>query len=354
MGNRAVPAETVRIALIGAGSIGRKHMAALARSGAARLAAIVDPSVPARALALALGLPHFDTTEAMLAADIADGAILATPTPLHFSGAMACIAARLPVLVEKPVTATPQDAWGVARAAEAAGVPVLVGHHRRHNPLIARAREIVQGGGIGRVIAVHATTWFFKPDAYFAPEWRRAPGAGPILTNLIHDVDLMRWIVGEVVAVQALASQTARGFGNEDTAAATLRFANGALCTVDVSDAAVSPWSWEMTSGENPDYPRTDEGCYRIAGSTGALDLPSLTRWRHAGAPDWFQPIQSDREAVSPADPLDRQIDHFAAVIRGEVAPLVGVRDAARSLAVVDAIARAAQSGATEYPEQDA
>ncbi len=339
--------DKVAIAVVGAGAIGRKHIAALAQSGVARLVALVDPSVSARALAAQMGVAAFATLDALLAAGVADAAILATPTPAHFPGAMACVAAGLPVLVEKPVTVTPAEAAVLAAAAAQSGVPVLVGHHRRHNPLMQRAREIVQRGDIGRIVALHTTTWFLKPDDYFLHDWRRAPGAGPMLTNLIHDVDLMRWIVGDVVSVQATASSAVRGFATEDTAVAILRFANGALGTMSVSDAAVSPWSWELTSGENPDYPVTGQSCYMISGTQGALDLPRLTWWSYAGAAGWHAPLQAQREPVSAADPLARQIDHFAAVVRGTAAPIITVADAARSLTVVDAIARAAQTGAT-------
>ena len=339
--------DKVKIAVAGAGRIGRRHIAILADNPRARLAAIVDPSDEAQALAARLGVRAFSSIEAMIEAHIADAVIVATPTQAHLSGALSCIEADLPSLVEKPVTTTPQEAAVLAAAAEKSGVPVLVGHHRRHNPLMARAREIVQSGGIGRVVALHATTWFLKPDDYFEPEWRRAPGAGPILTNLIHDVDLTRWIVGEIAAVQAVSSRAARGFPIEDTAAATLRFANGAIGTVTVSDAAVSPWSWEMTSRENADYPFTGQSCYMIAGSEGALDLPALRRWHYEGRAGWFEPLSASLESAETADPLVRQIEHFAAVARGEAEPLVTIADAARSLTVVGAIARAARTGQT-------
>jgi len=339
------------IAVVGAGAIGRKHVAALAQSRTARLAALVDPSPAAAALAAEHGVP--------LGADLADlgdvaGVILATPTALHLAQALYCIGRGWPVLVEKPVAATAAEGVQMAAAADAAGVPVLVGHHRRHNPRIAAARAALQSGAVGRVIAVQASVLLCKPDDYFGPGWRRKPGAGPVLTNLIHEIDTMRHLLGEVASVQAVTSNAVRGFAVEDSAVALLRFASGALATVTVSDAAAAPWSWELTAEENPDYPPTGQSCLLISGTEGALELPNLRLWRHAKGPrGWFTPLLSQDLAVEDTDPLTRQIDHFAAVIAG-AEPLVSAADAARSVAVVDAILRAAKTGHSETPHQGA
>ncbi|MFN3647290.1 MAG: Gfo/Idh/MocA family protein [Gemmobacter sp.] len=342
----------VAIAVVGAGAIGRKHIAALAASGAARLAAVVDPAPEAAALAAGAGVPHLPGLGALATADggAVEGVILATPTALHLPQALECIARGWPVLVEKPVAATAAEAAELADAAAAAGVPVLVGHHRRHNPRIAAARALLAQGGLGRVVAVQASVLLCRPDDYFRPDWRRAPGAGPLLTNLIHEIDTLRHLLGEVTAVQAAASNAIRGFAVEDSAAILLHFASGALGTVAVSDAAAAPRSWELTAGENPDYPGVaGEGCIAISGTLGALDLPGLRLWRHAGGPrGWFTPMQAETLPVTDADPLLHQIDHFAAVIRGRAAPLVDAADAGRSVAGVDAILRATRMGLRE------
>ncbi|MFN4155629.1 MAG: Gfo/Idh/MocA family protein [Paracoccaceae bacterium] len=340
----------VAIAVAGAGLIGRKHIAALEKSSVARLAAIVDPSPGVADLARALGVPHLGTL-----ADLGgvDGVILATPTALHLPQALDCVARGWPVLVEKPVAVTAADGLTLARAADAAGVPVLVGHHRRHNPRIAAAHEVLQAGRLGRVISVQASVLLCKPDEYFAPDWRRAPGAGPLRTNLIHEIDTLRHLLGEVLAVQAVTSNAVRGFVVEDTAVALLHFASGALGTVTVSDATAAPWSWELTAAENPDFPPTGQNCLMIAGSHASLEVPGLRLWHHGAGPrSWLAPMQSEVLPVTDADPLIRQIDHFAAVIRGEAAPLVDARDATRSVAVVDAILRAALSTQREVIDE--
>ena len=115
-------------------------------------------------------------------------------------------------------------------------------------------------------------------DDYFDVAWRREPGGGPILINLIHDIDNLRFIAGEIAAVQAVTSSARRGFAVEDTAAALLRFRDGALGTVVLSDTVAAPWSWELTAGERTSYsyPQTGQDCYLFAGTNGALAVPSL------------------------------------------------------------------------------
>ena len=77
-------------------------------------------------------------------------------------------------------------------------------------------------------------------------------GAGPVLVNLIHDIDLLRFLCGPITSVRALMSNAVRRNPVEETAGILLGFASGAIGTVTVSDAVPAPWSWELTAGENP------------------------------------------------------------------------------------------------------
>ncbi len=345
----------IRIAVVGAGLIGQRHAAALLQAAGVTLDCIVEPGTGGAACADAAGVPCFAALDAVLGGRGPDGIVLATPTALHEEQGLACVAAGVPVLIEKPVCVTTAQAQRLVSAADLAGVPLLVGHHRRHNGLVARAKEMIDGGAIGSVRAVHGTCWFYKPDAYFdAAPWRTEPGAGPISVNLVHDVDLMRHLCGEVIRVQATAAAARRGYANEDVAAAVLTFANGAIGTLTVSDAIAAPWSWEMTARENPAYPPTGENFMTIGGSEGSLSLPDLTLWRHEGPQSWWSPMSATRAPVDArADPLVTQMTHFGAVIRGETAPLVSGAEGLATLAVIEAIAQAASTGTAQVPVTD-
>jgi predicted dehydrogenase len=336
------------LAVVGAGLVGRRHLDAIALAAGVRLSAIVDPAPAARTEAEARGVAHFTTLDEMLASARPDGVILATPNALHEDQALACIAARLPVLVEKPLATGLGAADRIVSAARAAGVPLATGHHRRHNPLIRAAKARIEVGEIGQIVAVQAQCWLYKPDDYFSTDWRRQPGAGPVFINLIHDIDLMRHLAGEIVSVQAMESSARRGHAVEDTAVVLLRFAGGALGTVTVSDTIVAPWSWELTAGENPAYPQTPESCYQIGGSEGSLSLPDGARWHHEGAKSWWRPISATRAPRAGEDPLVAQARQFGAVVRGEEAPLVSGQDGRMALAVIEAVKRATTSGREE------
>jgi predicted dehydrogenase len=346
--------EPIRLAIAGLGLVGKRHADAIRQVEGVDLAAVIDLAGEAKQFAGEQGIACYGNLAEIFAADRPDGIILSTPTLLHAGQGLECIAQKCPVLIEKPLAATVSEAEQIATAGSRANVPVLVGHHRRHNPIIQKAKEIIGSGAIGQIRTVQATCWFYKPDSYFeeAP-WRTQKGAGPISVNLVHDVDLIRHLCGEIVSVQAQAAPSSRGYENEEAAAAVVRFASGAVGTISVADGVVSPWSWELTAREYPVYPATSESCYMLGGTEGALSIPDLKVWRHAGAPDWWSPISATNSPLAAADPLVNQIAHFARVIRDGEAPLVSGAEGLKTMRVVGAIQEAAESGETVHIMQE-
>nr|WP_041757352.1 Gfo/Idh/MocA family oxidoreductase [Bradyrhizobium sp. ORS 278] len=338
----------VRLAVAGAGLIGRRHIEQIDACPEAVLTAIIDPAPAANELAQARGVRCYSSLDALPAEHRPDGVVIATPNQLHVANGMACLAAGLPALIEKPLADDVAAAQTLVEAFERAGVPLLTGHHRRHNPMIQRAKAEIDTGRLGRIVAIHGVFWLIKPHDYFAPAWRREAGAGPVLINLSHDIDLLRYLCGDIVAVQAAQSNQVRGHAVEDTAAMILHFESGALGTFSVSDTVQAPWSYEFTSGENPAYSRTQESCYQIGGTKGSLAIPQLDLWHHPDAASWWAPIARERLSYDMQEPLARQIGNFCAVIRGTAAPVVSGREGLNTLRVIAAIKRAAASGARE------
>lgn len=337
--------QPVRLLLIGAGVIGRTHIDRIGRDPHLALAGIAEPSAAGKALAEQLGVPWAASHLELLDRTQAQGAIVATPNASHVGMAIDCLERGVAALVENPVADTVAEALALVQAQQRTGVPVLVGHHRRHNPINSRARSIVQNGRLGRVVTANVMCTVLKPDAYFDAAWRRQPGGGPVLINLIHEIDMLRFLCGEITEVQALSSNAVRGFAVEDTAAAVLRFASGALGTVVLSDAAASPWCWDFCAAEQDQYPRQDVQSHFIAGTHGSLSLPDLALWNYRGERSWHAEMTLEKTFVHKADAYSRQLQHFAAVIEGREAPLCSAVDGLRTLQATLAVAEAARSG---------
>jgi len=341
----------VNIAVAGAGVIGHAHIAVMAHNPKCRLSAIADPSEAAQALAQEHGVPWFATLDALLAAASPDGVILATPNALHVPQALQCIAAGVPVLVEKPIAHTVADAQKLVQATQVHQAKVLIGHHRAHSPIMRQAKAVIDEGRLGQLVSVMGSAMFYKPDDYFtqAP-WRREAGGGPILINLIHEIHNLRMLCGEIIEVQAMTSNAVRGFAVEDTAAISFRFASGVLASFMLSDTSASARSWEQTAQENKAYASyDDEDCYVIAGTMGSLAVPTMRLKTYAKAEDrsWFKPYQCSTVALQREDPLRLQMEHFIRVIQGVDEPLVSAHDGLQNLLVVEAIAQAAASQQT-------
>jgi len=340
-----------RIAVAGAGYIGQAHIDVALRSDRCVLSAIVDPAPAAAAVAARVGIPLFASLQDMLAADKPDAVILATPNQLHLSHALTCIDAGLAILLEKPIASTVTEATQLVQAADATQARLLVGHHRAHSPIMSKAVAVVASGVLGRLVSVTGSATFFKPDSYFSDApWRQEIGAGPILLNMIHEVHNLRMLCGEIIAVQAFASNAIRGFAVEDTVSINLRFASGALGSFMLSDTAASARSWEQTAQENKAYPSyDDEDCYVISGTNGSLSIPTMRLKTYLRPEDrsWWKPFETGIVDIVRDDPLKHQLAHFCAVIRGEAQPLVSARDGLTNLRITEAIATAAASGAT-------
>ena len=339
-----------RIAVAGAGYIGLAHIEALQSSRTCELSAIVDPSPRATEAASKTRVPLYESLEDLLRKDRPDGVVLATPNQLHVPQALQCVEAGMPILLEKPIAPSVADGERLVKTIDAKA-KVLIGHHRAHSPIMAKAKQVIDSGVLGRLVAIMGSATFFKPDHYFADApWRRETGGGPILLNMIHEVHNLRMLCGEIVAVQAIASHAARRFPVEDTVSISLQFANGVLGSFMLSDTAACPRSWEQTSQENKAYPSyDDEDCYVIAGTNGCLSVPTMRLKKYPRPEDrsWWKPFELARVPVERDDPIKLQMEHFGAVVRGEADPLVSARDGLANLRVTEAIAEAAKSGRT-------
>ena len=341
-----------KIAIIGAGVMGKKHAQTIQEHPQTQLAAICDPF--SDALAQEYHVPNFKDLDDLLAQIQPDGVIIANPNRFHVTTAIQCMRAGIPCLLEKPLALNTEEALYLIEQQQQYQIPILVGHHRRHNKIIQQAYDIIQRGTLGKINTFNALWTVYKPDTYFDIEWHRKAGAGVLAINLVHDLDLMRYLNGEIESVQAMTSYQNRQLDVEDTISILVRFKNGALGSLMASDAAVSPWGWDQNSEENKTSFATspDQNCYFISGTEGALSIPNLESWNYPAetAKSWAtQLIKARVEPNKQENVYISQLSHFLEVIDGKVEPLSSPKDAIKNIQLLECIEIAANEQRTVY-----
>jgi predicted dehydrogenase len=163
---------------------------------------------------------------------------------------------------------------------------------------------------------------------------------------MIHEVDLIRHLCGEVISVQAVSSSKTRAHEVEDSAACTLELDNGTIANISLSDTAATPWSWDTAAGEDRQlFDYRPVPTHFFAGTNGALSLPDATLWSYDGEKGRHRPIHDERIPIEDENVYANQLRHFVDVASGEAEPLVDAHDAAQTLAATLAVVEAARTG---------
>ncbi len=224
----------VRAALVGAGRMAGTHARVLEMVPAIQLCAVCDP-VPENAARLAetLGVPAQTLTTVLADPDI-DAVILVTPTPTHAALIRQAAGAGKHVFVEKPVAGTLAEADEVIKVVKRAGVQCQVGFQRRFDPAYAEAKRAIGAGELGRLATFRGVSRDPTP-----PPLDFLKTSGGLMVDLgVHDLDTMRFLVGEVAEVRAVGAvqrlPELAEFGLFDSAVATVSFENGALGTLEL------------------------------------------------------------------------------------------------------------------------
>jgi len=344
--------EPVRLGLIGGGLISAKHIEASKNISNGNLVALCDVNPDRRLLADQLDIPFFTDYREMIHQAELEGVIDGTPNRFHAEIGMFCAQQGIDVLTEKPIASTLEEGKRLVEAVTEAGIHLLVGHHRRYYPPIRRAREIVKSGELGQLVGISMLWALMKPDNYFEVAWRSQKGGGPVLINIIHEMDNLRFICGDVAEISARARRLVRAGEVEDTVIINFELVDGALGTALVSDTTPSPWSYELTSGENSDYFETDQDCYRFLGTKASLSFPNMDVWSHPNGREkgWWEPLTKHSENVPFSAPFTAQLEHFCNVIRGQEEPVITAADGLMTLATTLAIYQSAETGAPVDP----
>src|SRR5215469_58126 len=222
-GVKSAPKDALRVGVIGAGVMGSNHARVLAGLPDTNLVGVVDPVEAHRARATELASCRtFDQLDALLAEGI-DAVTIAAPTHLHHEIALACIARKIHVLVEKPIASTVEEGREIVEAAQRAGVTLMVGHVERFNPAVAAVKQAISGEDILSIAITRVGP--FPP---------RMSNVGVVIDLAVHDIDLIRWFTeSDIVEVQPqLSSAVAE---REDIALLQFRTASGVLAHINTN-----------------------------------------------------------------------------------------------------------------------
>jgi predicted dehydrogenase len=213
------------------------HAAALRGLPGAELVGAADID-PARLAAFGAehGVPELHTDLAgLLAAAEPDLVHLCTPPALHFEQASQCLAAGVSVLAEKPPTLSLRELDLLADLAQPGGPWFATVFQHRFGSAAGRLRALTTSGVLGRpLLAICHTTWF-RDQAYFDVPWRgrwQTEGGGPTMGHGIHQMDLLRYVLGDWAEISAIARRQARRTETEDLSMAHVIFASGAAASI--------------------------------------------------------------------------------------------------------------------------
>jgi UDP-N-acetylglucosamine 3-dehydrogenase len=222
-GLQIAPKAALRVGVIGAGVMGSNHARVLAGLPDVSLVGVVDPLPAHRKRANELvNCRTFNSLDELLAEGV-DTVTIAAPTHLHHEIALACIARKIHVLVEKPIASTVEEGREIVSAAERAGVTLMIGHVERFNPAVAAVKQALAGEDI---LSIAITL--------VGPFPPRMSNVGVVIDLAVHDIDLIRWFTeSDIIEVQPqLSSAVAE---REDIALLQFRTASGVLAHINTN-----------------------------------------------------------------------------------------------------------------------
>lgn len=314
-----------RILVVGAGSIGLKHLRAFHATGLGVELAVIDPRLEARIRASELGAETLNTDWDSTDLSRFDGVVICAPPPLHVPYVMRCLKEGVPVLSEKPLSNTWDGVKELVEIARQEGAPPSgVAYVRRYHPLHEHVRTIVRTmlfeGKLGPIHVLRMNVG--QPFAMYRPDYRqiyyssREQGGGCVLDFASHFIDLAQWYLGPIDSVKGYASHLSlEGVKVEDTAALTFQFAEGALGSLHINQ-----------------YQPLNENLIDLCGPESVLRIVepdfSCHVWRK-GIDKWEK---LPTEQADYSDALRRQAAAFLTAIDGGQPMRTSIEEAAHTL----------------------
>jgi len=331
------------IGIIGGGGISETHARATGEIPGVEIAAFYgDNYEKTRQLSQRFGGTAYPEFETFLDHQPLDFVIIGSPSALHAKQGIAAARQGLHVLTEKPIDVSTARANELIYACDNSGVKLGVCFQDRVAPEIARLKEFVDDGRLGKPILVNGyVKWYRPPEYYTNSRWRgtRAlDGGGALMNQGVHTVDLLLWLMGDVERVYARAVTALHDIEVEDTVVATLEFRNGAIGTLEAGTSIY------------PGYQRRVE----LTGSEGTIIMEHdriVAADLRTPDPSLISPSAGDQNAsasspiVSDVSGHRRLIEDFLRAIENNGRPVCDGRDGKRSVELIEAIYESSRRG---------
>lgn len=341
----------IGFALVGTGSIARMHAAAIAAVPRARLRAVYSrTAASAAAFAREFGAETADTLDALLARPDVHAVCVTVPSGTHGEITARALAAGKHVLCEKPLEISAARIDAMVAAAERAQRILAAVFQLRLGHGAGLLQQAVAAGRFGKLTLCSAyVKWWRNPDYYKSSSWKgtaEQDGGGALMNQAIHGVDLLQWIAGKPVRVSAQTRTRTHPIAMEDTAAAVLEYAHGAVGVIEAATSCFPGTAMRL----------------EIAGDQGfaVLENDRITHWQFAVPHPDDDAIRAGRASVlvgGSSDPKAigieghrRLVADLVDAIRTGRAPAIPSREGRHAVAIIEAIYRSAKNGGAPEP----
>jgi UDP-N-acetyl-2-amino-2-deoxyglucuronate dehydrogenase len=357
------------IAILGCGKVAHLHASAIQNLPNARLAGVWSRTQQtANGFACQYKVPAYTDVAELIKKEKIDLAVVCTPHPFHLEPAQQAALQGANILVEKPLASTLEDADKIISTCKKAGVKLGVVSQRRWYEPVLRVKKAIEAGKIGKPVLGTVNMLGWRDKSYYdADKWRgnwKTEGGGVLVNQAPHQLDILLWFMGEVEEVYGIWRNLNHPYIEvEDTALAVIKFRNGGIGNVIVSNSQKPGIYGKVhVHGENGASAgvQTDGGAMFIAGMKGILEPPVNDLWTIPGEEELVEKWKmEDVRHFSSIDPMthymERQIEDFLFALDENRDPLVTGEDGRRTVELFTAIYRSTRDNLSIklplYPE---
>ena len=346
--------ETLRTAIVGCGKVGHLHAKALSRLSESVFVAVCDTNLQrAQQFAAEYKVKAYQDVEDMIASSGVESLTVCTPHPLHAEPAIMAANAGVHVLIEKPLASSLQDCDAILNAAKRSGVRIGTTCQRRFYTPCQRIKRAIEEGKLGRPILGSVAMYGWRDQAYYKSDaWRgswKAEGGGVLVNQAPHQLDLLQWYMGPIDELFGYWDNLNHPYIEvEDTAIAVLRFKNGALGNIVVSNSqnpALYGRVYVHGSYGASVGVQTDGGAMFIAGMSSITDPPINDLWTVPGEQELLKKWQKeDSDFFLSINPMEYyhqlQISEFLKAVIKSHDPLITGEEGRKTVEIFTALYR--------------